>query len=272
VRRIVAHRALLALGSLARPGALINIGVGMPEGVAALVPVAGPAHIPASLPFTLSTEAGAIGGTPAGGRLFGAALHPAAFTSTAAMLDLYNGGALAVAVLGMAEVNAAGDVNVSRFPGRTPGCGGFIDISQSARSVVFVGTFTSGGLAVAVEEDGGGCPRLRIAREGRHRKFRAAVVEKTFAGCSGGGRPVLYVTERAVFRLVEVDVGGGGTTTSTSTTALELVEVAPGVDVERDVLGQMDFAPRVARPLGVMDARCFGWAVKAKAGGGARGL
>jgi propionate CoA-transferase len=172
----------------------------------------------------------------------------------------------------MAEVNGAGDVNVSCFPGRSPGCGGFIDISQSARAVVFVGTFTSGGLAVDVEADaaGTGRPRLRIVREGRHRKFRAAVVEKTFAGCSGGGRPVLYVTERAVFRLVE-DAGTGA-----GTTALELAELAPGVDLEADVLAHMDFRPRLPAGgvVGAMDARCFAWALEgAKKGvAGARGL
>ena len=252
VRRIVARRAMLALGALCTPGSLVNIGVGMAEGVAACVasPLAA-ADIPASLPLVLSTEAGAIGGAPVGGRLFGASSHAAAHVPTPTMLDLYNGGAVVCAVLGAAEVSAGGDVNVSSFPGRAPGCGGFIDISQSSRAVVFVGTFTSGGLAVAVEKGGasGRQPMLRIVREGRHRKFKAGVAEKTFAGEAGRGRPVLYVTERAVFRLVVV---GGGVAAE-----LELIEVAPGIDVARDVLGQMGFAPRLASPLGLMDGRCF---------------
>ena len=133
---------------------------------------------------------------------------------------------------GMAEVSARGDVNVSSFPGRSPGCGGFIDISQSARKVVFVGTFTSGGLHVRVDSDGGGGAgrrngsggssggsgngsgekrSLSISSEGRHPKFKASVGEVTFAGSSAGGREVVYVTERALFRLREVVERGGGT-------------------------------------------------------------
>ena len=256
VRRIVARRAMLALGALCRPGALVNVGVGMAEGVAACVgsPLAD-ADIPAALPLVLSTEAGTIGGAPAGGRLFGASAGAAAHLPTPSMLDLYNGGAIAAAVLGAAEVSGAGDVNVSSFPGRSPGCGGFIDISQSARAVVFVGTFTTGGLAVAV--GGGAQPRLRIVKEGRHRKFHRAVGEVTFAGASGRGRPILYITERAVFRLVSGGRGASDMSGANASSELELIEVAPGVDVTRDVLGLMDFTPRVASPLGVMDARCF---------------
>lgn len=156
-----------------------------------------------------------------------------------------------------------------------PGCGGFIDISTAAKAVIFVGTFTTGGLEtrVVAGRGPGGSPALAIAREGRHRKFRAAIGEKTFAGASGRGRAILYVTERCVLRLVEVaeDQGGGrggraggglpphqhAATTTATTTALEVVELAPGVDLERDVLAHMQFRPRVAARLGVMDRRCF---------------
>jgi propionate CoA-transferase len=239
VRRVVAHRAMLAIDA---PHALINVGVGMPEGVAALVAERGALDIPAALPLTLSTEAGSFGGVPAGGRAFGAAAHPTAQIPMASMLDLYNGGAIDVCVLGAAEVSPSGDVNVSSFPGRSPGCGGFIDISQSARAVVFVGTLTSGGLDARVQ---GG--RLTIVREGRHAKFRRRVQEVTFAAATNpAGRRVLYVTERAVFRL---RAEGGG---------LEVVEVAPGVDLERDVLARMEFRPAVAAGgVKQMDGRCF---------------
>lgn len=214
------------------------------QGVAALIAERGALDIPASLPLTLSTEAGSLGGVPAGGRAFGAAAHPTSQIPTASMLDLYNGGAIDVCVLGAAEVGPTGDVNVSCFPGRAPGCGGFIDISQSARAVVFVGTLTSGGLDARVE---GG--RLVIKREGRHAKFRRRVQEVTFAASTNPpGRRVLYVTERAVFRLRAPGEGGG----------LELVEVAPGVDAARDVLARMEFAPAVAAGgVGLMDGRCF---------------
>ena len=241
VRRVVAHRAMLAITA---PHAVVNIGVGMPEGVAAMVADRGGRDIPHALPLTLTTEAGSFGGVPAGGRAFGASAHPTAQIPCASMLDLYNGGAIDVAVLGAAQVSPSGDVNVSRFPGRAPGCGGFIDISQSARSVVFVLTLTSGGLKARVTPDG----RLAIEREGKHRKFVDAVDEVTFAAASAGGRRILYVTERAVFRLRTPAEGDG----------LELIEVAPGIDPQADVLSRMGFAPSVvAGGPRLMDGRCF---------------
>ena len=198
----------------------------------------------------------------------------------------------------MAEVSARGDVNVSSFPGRSPGCGGFIDISQSARKVVFVGTFTSGGLHVRVDSDGGGGAgrrngsggssggsgngsgekrSLSISSEGRHPKFKASVGEVTFAGSSAGGREVVYVTERALFRLREVvervveglEVGeeprsaaaaaaaaAGSRRKRKTKTIVELCEVAPGIDVERDVLSKMAFRPAIPEGgVRVMDQR-----------------
>lgn len=285
-RRVIAHRAML---EISRPGMLVNLGVGMPEGVAAMVAACAATH-PAATSVTLSTEAGAFGGIPSAGAGFGAAHNAAAHVPTATMIDFYNGGGIDLACLGMAEVShyfwiteslhrvttlqslpcppsletlnhvpcpqsialppfllqadCQGNVNVSSFGGdRMPGCGGFIDISQTAKSVLFVGTFTSGGLEVEVE---GG--QLRIVREGRTRKFRTAVHEKTFASQSGRGRRVLYITERAVFRLCE-GTGEGAP-------CLELIEVAPGVDVQRDVLSHMDFVPGMT-DVRFMDAAIF---------------
>lgn len=241
VRRVVAHRTMLAITA---PHAIVNIGVGMPEGVAAVVAERGARDIPRALPLTLTTEAGSFGGVPAGGRAFGASAHPTAQIACASMLDFYNGGAIDVAILGAAQVSPSGDVNVSRFPGRAPGCGGFIDISQSARAVVFVLTLTSGGLRARVTHDG----RLAIEREGKHRKFVETVDEITFAAASAGGRKILYVTERAVFRLRMPAEGGG----------LELIEVAPGIDPQADVVSRMAFAPAVvAGGPRLMDGRCF---------------
>jgi propionate CoA-transferase len=154
------------------------------------------------------------------------------------MIDFYNGGGVDVAILGMAEVDEEGNVNVSYFPPRTPGCGGFIDISQTAKRVIFVGTFTSGGLKVHLE---GG--KLRIDQEGKNQKFTKRVRQKTFAASTANGRTILYITERAVFRLAE----GKG---------LELLEAAPGVDVDKDILGQMGFKP-VMKDVKTMDQRVF---------------
>ncbi|KAL3142433.1 hypothetical protein ABBQ38_002764 [Trebouxia sp. C0009 RCD-2024] len=233
-RKVIAHRAMLMID---RPHAIVNLGIGMPEGVATVCTTHGH-HNPSAMPINLSTEAGSIGGVPTGGLRFGASHNAAAHMPCATMIDFYNGGGVDVACLGMAEVDEEGNVNVSYFPPRTPGCGGFIDISQTAKKVVFVGSFTSGGLKVHLEGS-----KLHIDQEGRSRKFRKKVQQKTFAASSANGRPIMYVTERAVFKLVE----GKG---------LELVEVAPGVDVQKHVLDLMDFEPLMPH-VKQMDPRCF---------------
>lgn len=174
----------------------------------------------------------------------------AALVPTATQIDFYNGGGVDIAVLGLAEADPAGNVNVSNFGGgRMPGCGGFIDISQNAKKVIYVGTFTSGGLKVAVEAG-----KLAIRQEGRLQKFRTAVHEKTFAGASANGRPILFITERAVFRLAQHQgtAGSGGS----SGCAVELIEVAPGVDIERDILPHMGFRP-LMRAVKLMPAQIF---------------
>lgn len=229
-RKVIARRCAFELPM----NGVVNLGIGMPEGVAQ---VAAEEKI---LDFlTLTAEPGVIGGLPQGGLDFGAAINPDAIIQQSQQFEFYDGGGLDLACLGMAQVDGSGHVNVSRFGGRLAGAGGFINISQNARRLVFAGTFTSGGLEVGCDDG-----HLRIHSEGRVRKFIDAVEQITFNGSFAAEReqPVLYVTERCVF---ELTVDG-----------LELVEVAPGIDIERDIVAQMGFRPLI-RELRSMDPRIF---------------
>jgi propionate CoA-transferase len=189
--------------------------------------------------LTLTAEPGIIGGMPQGGLNFGTALNPDAVIHQNQQFDFYDGGGLDLACLGMAQADAAGNVNVSRFSNRLAGAGGFINISQSAKKIVFAGTFTSGGLKIAIEEE-----KVHILREGSSRKFIKEVEQVTFSGdrAAETGQVVLYVTERCVLERTPA--------------GLELIEIAPGVNLDRDVLGQMDFEP-LMRNVRPMDPRIF---------------
>lgn len=229
-RKLIARRAAFEL----MPNAVVNLGIGMPEGVAA---IANEEHL---LPYmTLTAEPGVIGGVPGSGMNFGTSMNASAQLDMNQQFDFYDGGGLDLAVLGLAECDALGNINVSRFGPRLAGAGGFINITQNSRTVLFVGTFTAGGLQVRTE---GG--QLQIVQEGKYRKFVQTLEQITFSGAYAArtGKKVLYITERCVFTL-----GAQG---------LELTEVAPGVDIDRDILAHMAFRPVMGTPR-LMDARIF---------------
>jgi propionate CoA-transferase len=236
VHTIIAKRAALELTS----GAVVNLGIGMPEMIPRLAK-----EIGAPADIVLTVEAGPIGGIPSSGISFGAAVNPDMIHDMASQFDFYDGGGLDITFVGAMQVDRHGNVNVSRVSNKIIGVGGFINLTQSARKVVFCLPFTAGGLTIGFQDG-----ILRILQEGKQQKFYNDVEEISASGAMSAslGQKVLYITERCVFDLVP-----GG---------LRLIEVAPGISIEADILNKLPFRPLVSENLKTMDARAFPGGVK----------
>lgn len=231
IRKIIARRGAMEL----KPDCVINLGIGIPSGVGSVANEEGIASR-----TTLSLESGPIGGVPVEGVGFAASMNPEVINSLCDTFDLYDGGFLDMTFLGAAEIDQNGNVNVSKFGPRCPGPGGFINISQNTPKVFFMGAFTAGKSRIDIKDG-----RLDIVQDGPGVKFIRNVQQITFSAdyARKAGQTVMYLTERAVFRLVE-----GG---------IMLTEIAPGVDLERDILAHMEFRPLIADDLKEMDPRIF---------------
>lgn len=228
---VICRRALQEL----YPGCLVNIGLGIGAGIGAFAEEEGFLD---KMTFTL--ELGTFGGVPTPLSDFGCSISPSSFVAHPSMFDYYHTGSLDVAFLGTAEVDKHGNVNVSKMSGRNAGQGGFIDISSTSKKTVFVTFFTAKGMKASVSDG-----KLVIDQEGALPKFVDEVAQITYNGevAVKDGRKAVYITERAVFELTK--------------DGLMLTEIAPGVDLEKDVLGQMKFTPIISDQLKTMDERIF---------------
>ncbi|WP_028391985.1 acyl CoA:acetate/3-ketoacid CoA transferase [Bacillus cihuensis] len=233
IRKVIGRRAVQELTS---SSAVINLGIGIPGDV--IGPIINEEGLNDRI--TLTLESGIIGGIPLGANEFGVARNADAILDHEYLFDYYHGAGVDLTFMGAAEVDQIGNVNVSKFGTRTVGCGGFIDITQSAKKVVFCTTFTGGGLKTSIHNG-----KLHILQEGTIKKFTNYVNQISFSGkyATDHSKDVMYITERAVFVLTKA--------------GLELKEVAPGIDLVKDILNQMDFKPIISPSLKEMDYSIF---------------
>lgn len=231
-RKIIARRCALNLRNETK---VLNYGIGMPESIALVLE-----EEKQDKKFIPTVEPGAIGGIPMGGLDFGASFNPTCIIGQPAQFDFYDGGGLDMAFLGLAQCDENGNINVSKFGPKIAGCGGFINITQNAKEVVFCGTFTAGGLEIEIEKG-----KLKILKEGKIKKFVKNVEQITFSGnfAKKNNKKVLYITERAVFELRRE--------------GLTLVEIADGIDIEKDIIANMEFKPILANEIKKMNQNIF---------------
>lgn len=230
-RKVVARRALMEIGV----GNVGNVGVGIADGIGTVAREEGIGE-----EFTLTVETGAVGGATAQGIFFGASVNARALMDMPTQFDFYDGGGLEVAFLSFAEFDAKGNVNVHKFNGKIMGTGGFVNICSGSKKVVFCGTLRAGGLKTKVSDG-----TITIEQEGKFEKMIPQCEEITFSGEQAlkQGQEVVFITERAVFHLTKEGI--------------VLTEVAPGIDVQKDVIDQMGFAPIISNDLKQMDERIF---------------
>lgn len=231
VNKVIARRAAMEF----RPGMIVNLGFGIPG------------HIPQIAieediadQVCMIIEQGSWGGIPVSGLAFGASANPQSIIDSGSQMDFIDGGGIDLACLAFGEVAQDGTINVSKLGKLIPGCGGFINIVHNAPKLVFCGYFTAGGLEAEVVDG-----EMVIHKEGRFRKFVREVEQITYRGRSmvARGKDVIFVSERAVFSLIP--------------DGLQLIEVAPGIDVRSQILDLMQFPVVVSGELKQMDERLF---------------
>lgn len=230
-KKIIGRRAAMEL----RENTIVNLGIGIPEYISMVASEEG-----INDRFTLTVEAGPVGGVPQGGPQFGGSVNAQAILDQPAQFDFYDGGGIDDAFLGLAQADKDGNINVSKFGPRIAGCGGFVNITQNAKRVYYCGTFTAGGLKCSTKDG-----KLIIDQEGKSDKFIDAVEQITFSGkyANKVGQPVMYITERAVFELRE--------------DGIYLIEVAPGIDIQTQIIDHMGFTPKMDGEPKLMDERIF---------------
>lgn len=232
LHKVICRRSIMEL----HEDDFINLGIGIPMGVSEVLNEEGLIE-----KISSSIESGVVGGVPAPGIATGAAYNPEAILKQPDIFDFYDGGGIDFACLGAAEIDMHGNVNVSKFAGKVTGPGGFINITQGAKTLCFLGTFTAGKSRIGIKDG-----KLFIAEDGPYLKFKRDVEHVTFSGrysVEKGDQKVFYITERAVFRLTEEGV--------------TLTEIAPGVELEKDILEKMEFKPVISPDLKLMDERLF---------------